>query len=86
MSIWAKCRQSWGECKQETWVILRDEGGDDGNFFGGGALFRAVPEAYGGSQVRGRIGATAADLRHSHNAGSKLSLQPIPQIREAPNP
>ena len=83
MSIWG---QSWGECKQETWVILRDEGGDDGNFLGGGALFRAVPEAYGGSQVRGRIGATAADLRHSHNAGSKLSLQPVPQIREAPDP
>ena len=34
-------------------------------------LFRAVPEAYGGSQARGLIGATAAGLHHSHsNAGS----------------
>ena len=30
-------------------------------------LFRAVPLAYGGSQARGRIGATAAGLRHSHS-------------------
>ena len=40
-------------------------------------LFRAAHAAYGGSQVRGRIGAVAADLHHSHNnAGSKLHLQP----------
>ena len=31
----------------------------------------ATPRARGGSQARGRIGAVAADLRHSHsNAGS----------------
>ena len=37
-------------------------------FFG---LFRAAPAAYGGSQVRGRTGAAAAGLHHSHsNAGS----------------
>ena len=37
--------------------------------------------AYGGSQARGLIGATAADLHHSYsNAGSKPSLQPIPQL------
>ena len=33
--------------------------------------FRAAPEAYGRSQARGRIGAAAAGLYHSHsNAGS----------------
>ena len=30
-------------------------------------LFRATPAAYGSSQARGQIGATAADLRHSHS-------------------
>ena len=38
-------------------------------------LFRAVPTAYGDSQARGRIGATAAGLYHSHsNTRSELSL------------
>ena len=41
----------------------------------------AAPAAYGGSQARGPIGATAAGLYHSHsNWVSKLSLQPIPQL------
>ena len=36
-------------------------------------LFRAAPTAYGISQVRGRLGAAAAGLCHSHsNARSKL--------------
>ena len=35
-------------------------------------LFRATPVAYGGSQARGQIGATAAGLHH--NAGSELCL------------
>ena len=44
-------------------------------------FFRAMPLAYGSSQTRGRIGATAASLHHSHShAGSKPSLQPIPQL------
>ena len=44
-------------------------------------FFRASPMAYGGSQNRGRIGATAASLRHSHsNAGFKLHLGPTPQL------
>ena len=44
-------------------------------------LFRAAPTAYGGSQARGQIGAEAVSLHHSHsNAGSKLSLQPTPQL------
>ena len=38
-------------------------------------LFRAAPAAYGGSQARGQIGATAASLCHSHgNTGSKMRL------------
>ena len=37
--------------------------------------------AYGSSQARGRIGAVAAGLRHSHsNARSEPSLQPTPQL------
>ena len=44
-------------------------------------LFRAEPTAYGHSQARGPIRATAASLHHSHsNRGSKLHLQPIPQL------
>ena len=45
-------------------------------------LFRAAPmETYGSSQARDKIGAVAASLQHSHsNAGSKLSLQPTPQL------
>ena len=38
-------------------------------------LFRASPEAYGGSQARGRIGAVATGLCHSHsNIRSELCL------------
>ena len=38
-------------------------------------LFRATPVAYGGSQARGRIRATAASLHHSHsNAGSESHI------------
>ena len=38
-------------------------------------LFRATPAAYGGSQPRGRIGAVAAGLHHSHsNAFSEPHL------------
>ena len=38
--------------------------------------FRAAPAAYGGSQARGRIGAAAAGLYHSHyNMGSEPHLQ-----------
>ena len=43
--------------------------------------FRAEPEAYGGSQARGQIGATTVCLRHSHsNSGSELHLRPTPQL------
>ena len=48
-------------------------------------LFRGAPEAYGSSQARGQIGATAAGLYHSHSKlGSKLSLQPTPQLSAMP--
>ena len=46
-------------------------------------LFRADLAAYGGCQARGRIGATAAGLRHSHShssARSELRLRPTPQL------
>ena len=50
-------------------------------------LFRAALVAYGGSQARGRIGATAAGLHHSHgNAGSELHLRPVPQLMAALGP
>ena len=40
-------------------------------------LSRAAPVAYGGSQAKGLIGATAIGLCHSHhNARSKSPLQP----------
>jgi len=43
--------------------------------------FRAVPAAYGGSQARGWIRATAAALRQSHsNARSEPHLWPTPQL------
>ena len=50
-------------------------------------LFRAAPAACGGSQARGRIGATAAGLRQSHsNSGSEPCLQPTPQLTARPDP
>ena len=54
------------------------------SFFG---LFRVSPEANGSSQARGQIRTVAAGLHHSHsNVGSKLHLQPTPQIRATPDP
>ena len=44
-------------------------------------LFRAVPTAYGDSQARGPVEATAAGLHQSHsNARSKPHLKPTPQL------
>ena len=44
-------------------------------------IFMPVPVAYGGSQVRGQIGAGAAGLHHSHSkAGSEPHLQPMLQL------
>ena len=54
------------------------------NFF---CLFRAIPAAYGDSQARRLIGATAASLCHSHsNARSKPHLWPLPQLMAVPDP
>ena len=48
-------------------------------------LFRATLVAYGGSQARGPVGATAAILHHSHShAGSKPS--PTPQLMATSDP
>ena len=49
-------------------------------------FFRATPNAYGSSQARGQIGATAG-LCHSHSkAGSEPHLQPILKFTAAPDP
>ena len=46
------------------------------------SLFRETPVAYGGSQARGLIRATAAGLHHSHgNARSEPRLRATPQLR-----
>ena len=51
------------------------------------AISWAAPEAYGGSQARGLIGAVATGLRQSHsNVGSEPRLQPTPQLTATPDP
>ena len=56
-------------------------------FFGLFDFPRATPVAYGGSQARGRIGAVAAGLHHSHSiAKSELHLGPTPQLTAMPDP
>ena len=50
-------------------------------------LFRATLAAYGSSQARGQIEATAAGLYHSHsNARSEPSLRTTPQLTAMPDP
>ena len=50
-------------------------------------FFRAPPTAYGGSQARGPIGATAAGLCQSlSNTRSELHLRPTPQLTAMPDP
>ena len=60
------------------------------NFFFFFCLFvfsRAAPAAYGGSQVRGLIGAAATGLRQSHsNVGSEPHLLPTAQLKATPDP
>ena len=49
-------------------------------------LFRAAPVAYGGSQARGPIRATATGLRHSHSQpGSEVRLRPT-HLKATPDP
>ena len=50
-------------------------------------VFRAAPKAYGGSQARGQIRATAAGLCHSHSkSGSEPHLRPSPVLTAVPDP
>ena len=50
-------------------------------------FFRALLMAYRGSQARGRLGAVAAGLHHSHSsAGSEPHLRPTPQLMATPDP
>ena len=58
---------------------------NDGIFFFFFFLCRAIPKAYGSSQARGRIGATAAGLHHS-NSGFEPCLRPTPQLTGMPDP
>ena len=45
------------------------------------SFVRTASATYGGSQARGRIGATAAGLQHSHsNLRSEPRLRPAPQL------
>ena len=56
-------------------------------FFFFWAISWATSAAYGGSQARGPVGAVAFGLCQSHsNMGSKLRLQPIPQLTATPDP
>lgn len=49
-------------------------------------LLRAALAAYGGSQARDIIGATAAGLHYNHsNARSEPCLQPILQLTTTPD-
>ena len=68
-------------------MIARVGGGAKTNPKVGGSFFfwhfKATPVAYGGSQVRGGLGAAATGLHHSHNkARSELCLEPTPQLRQ----
>ena len=48
---------------------------------------RVALTAYGGSQARGRTGAVATGLRHSHShTGSEPHLQTTPQLMATPDP
>ena len=50
-------------------------------------IVRAAPEAYGGCQARGPVGAVATGLRHSHSeARSKPHLWPTLQLVSIPDP
>ena len=56
-------------------------------FFFFGLFYRAAPEAYGGSQPRGQIGAVAAGLHHSHsNVVPEPHVPAIPQLMATPDP
>ena len=51
------------------------------------SLFRATPDAYGGSQARGPVGAVATGLCYSHsNTRSEPHRRPTPQLTATPDP
>ena len=72
----------------ELWVIRKGTAGHSVSLVFRSIFFsRDTPAAYGGSQERGRIGVTAADLHHSHSlSGSEPRLRPIPQLMAMPGP
>jgi len=46
-----------------------------------------APAAYGSSQARDQIRATAVNLGHNHsNEGYEVHLQPTPQLTAMPDP
>ena len=56
-------------------------------FIFGFCLLRAASAAYRSSQAKGRIGATAAGLHHSHSkVGSEPCLRPTPQLMATLDP
>ena len=68
-------------CRQASFLIISCRGCFFLFLFLVFCLFRVTPTAYGGSQVRGQIGAAAAGLYRSHsNMGSELCLWPTPQL------
>ena len=49
-------------------------------------LFRPTLKAYGSSQARGQIGATAVSLHHSHShTRTEPCLHPTPQLTAMPD-
>ena len=67
--------------KEEMGVSHDTVTGEPYYFFFFFLLFGATPAAYGNSQARGRIGAAASGLHHSHsNAESEQHLQLMPQL------
>ena len=56
-------------------------------FFFSFCPFRTTSTAYGGSQASSQIGAVATGQHHRHNnTGSKVHLQPTPQLKAMSDP
>ena len=65
-------------------LVLTHQQVQNGFFF---FFFWATPATYGSSQPRGQIAAAAAGPRHSHShAGSRVCLQPSPQLTAVLDP
>ena len=78
--------------KSQFWKVLKEQQQQKNHvhhqsFFFTLSFFRAMPMAYGISQARGQIRATAAGLHHIHsNVGSEPCLQPTPQLTATSDP